>query len=244
MNPVKLAPVLVIVFASLADGQIANPAAPTRHPDATLATQPNFVNSAGMFGRGDRYGEVILVHRKGFKLNGEVWATAGLNDCPENAWRALDPNAIRANSGAMAVVLNGPRYFLPNSVSTSRHQRPQRKFGDLEMRRVASVEIDPRRGGAPYTERTVQRTTTFFFNRGEEIYQLTSPDGHIYVMQSMSQIVDPNLTLEQLPSLATRLKLPRGWKYEARKLDSELQLVANRQAVVLQDDLSNTYQRR
>ena len=71
-----------------------------------------------------------------------------------------------------------------------------------------------------------------------------SPAGDVYVMQSYSQIVNPNLVMSDLPDLAKQLKLPAGWSYKSRVLDQELALIANGIAYVLQDNLSNSYQRR
>ncbi len=196
------------------------------------------------FGRGDRYGEILLVRRKGLSVEAEVWGTQGLNDCPAASWEALDAEAIRAETRAFAVRMNGPRYWLPDATAGAPRSAKRRTFGDLDMRLLATVEINPRQGNEPYTERTVQRRTTFVFKRGEEIYELTSPNGVVYVMQSMSQIVDPSLTLAELPTLDSRLVLPDGWTYRARTLDADLVLIADGEAIVLQDDLSNTYLRR
>ena len=92
-------------------------------------------------------------------------------------------------------------------------------FGDLATLRLATVEIeDPSVGGAPYTKTTVLRTTTFTFAGGEQIFELRSPGGATYVMQSMSQIVDADLTLAELATLGVRLALPDGWSYAARTL--------------------------
>jgi hypothetical protein len=60
----------------------------------------------------------------------------------------------------------------------------------------------------------------------------------------MAQFVDESLTLDDLPTLGSRLELPEGWAYQARTLDADLVLIADGEATVIQDDLSNTYQRR
>jgi hypothetical protein len=117
-------------------------------------------------------------------------------------------------------------------------------FGDLETRFLATLRLDMAGGIAPYVERAVQRTTTFTFASGEEIYELTSPGGTVYVMQSLAQFVDESLTPDDLPTLSSRLELPEGWAYQARTLDADLVLIADGEATVIQDDLSNTYQRR
>ena len=195
-------------------------------------------------GRGDRYGEILLIRRKGMKFKADVWGTQGLNDCPSASWKALDENRIKAETGAFAVFLNGPRYWLPNVTWGSLPSSEIKTFGDLQMRQLATLKINPRRGKGPYKERAVKRQTTFVFNKGEQIYELISPNGAVYVMQSMSQAVDPILSFAQLPHLASRLSLPKGWVYRARTLNADLVLQVQNEAVVLQDDLLNTYQRR
>ncbi|MGF1580714.1 MAG: DUF1330 domain-containing protein [Gemmataceae bacterium] len=195
-------------------------------------------------GRGARYGEVVLLRWKGLMLEGEVWATAGLNNCPLKSWKALDPKAIRSTTGAFSVVMNGPRYFLANSATGSVASAKRKKFGELETRHVATIAINPLVNAVPFNEHRVRRNSRFVYNKGEEIYELKSPKGEIYTMISMSQIVDPKLQLTQLPTLGSRLKLPKGWSYQVRTLDADLVLTAKGKAVVLQDDLRNTYQRR
>ena len=121
---------------------------------------------------------------------------------------------------------------------------PERmRFGDLEMRFLATLELDMAGGIAPYVERAVLRTTTFTFASGEEIYELTSPGGTVYVMQSMSQMVDPDLTLADLPGLGSRLELPEGWSYKVNRRITDLVLVVEGEVAVLVDDLKNTYMR-
>ena len=211
-----------------------------------VRTQPTITPNETRGSRGYRYGEVLLVQRTGRQVEAEVWGTQRISECPADAWEALDAEAIRAETGSLAVVLNGPRYGLMNSgwIAESERSAERRRFGDLEMRFLATVEVNPRQGGKPYLERTVRRSSVFVFNRGEEIYELRSPEGAVYVMQSMSQIVDPNLTLDDLSNVGSRLTLPDGWTWQARTLDADLILTAEDRAIVLQDDLRNTYQRR
>ncbi len=196
------------------------------------------------FGRGDRYCEVLLVNRSGMALEAEVWGTQSISYCPAASWEALDPDTIQSDTGALAVVMNGPRVWLPSLGTGSQSFGERMVLGELEMRRLATLEIDPSQGSDPYTERTIRRETTYIFARGDEVYELTSPEGAVYAMQSMSQIIDPDLDLDQLPTLGARLALPNGWAYQARTLDADLVMVADGEATILQDDLGNTYQRR
>ena len=62
-------------------------------------------------------------------------------------------------------------------------------------------------------------------------------------MISMALYVDTTLSLADLPTLDERLALPDGWTYRSRVLEADSVLSADGEAVVLTDELSNTYQR-
>jgi hypothetical protein len=95
---------------------------------------------------------------------------------------------------------------------------------------------------APFTVNRVSRNTVFVFNAGQEIYELIDPERRRWVMQTWSQVADPNLKREDLPGLASRLDLPDGWTYQPRVLTSELRVDTRTQsAQVLQDNLTNSY---
>src|SRR4051812_1471456 len=63
-----------------------------------------------------RYGEVLLVRGRLNRIEATVYNTLGLNDCPDDLWRALDAEAIKKAYRARAAILNGPRYFLMDTV--------------------------------------------------------------------------------------------------------------------------------
>ena len=75
------------------------------------------------------------------------------------------------------------------------------------------------------------------------VYELTSPEGDVYRMQSYTQLVDPTLTIDDLETLGERLELPEGWRYQARVLGEDSQLVADGLAFVINDDFLNAYQK-
>ncbi len=116
----------------------------------------------------------------------------------------------------------------------------------MEMRSIARVDLGtgvPDR--SPYADTSVERSTEFVFAEGREVYELTAPDGSIYVMQSYSVEVDPMLALDVLPELGDRLEPPDGWTFQARVLDEELVVEdIDGIATVVQDELRNTYQLR
>ena len=193
--------------------------------------------------RGMRYCEILLGHLVDGEVQVEVWGTQGLNLCPAESWDALDPDAIKEEHEADFIKMNGPRYWMTDLVNGELPDAEHRTYGDLEMHLLASIVADASSLPSPYTENVVNRTTVYEFWSGFETYELISPDGAVYIMQAMSQIVDPELTIEDLPDLGTRLELPKGWTYQVHRRITDLELAIEGEAVVIQDELENTYQR-
>ena len=191
---------------------------------------------------GKRYGEVLLVTPGEAGPQATVYNSFPLNDCPAELWSALDAHAIAAEHGAAAALLNGPRYLLMNAIEKE-PQGPQIKktFGGIEMIQQATVLLSSM-NPAPFLANKVNRHTVFVFNAGQEIYELVDPQGQRWVMQTWSQVGDPNLSRRDLPGLADRLHLPAGWTYQSRVLTSDLRVdTRSRAAQVLPDNLTNSY---
>ncbi len=191
---------------------------------------------------GKRYGEVLLVEIGESGPQAGVYNTFGLNDCPAPLWSALDAQAIATENGAAAALLNGPRYWLMNTIEKApQGPRETKTFGGIEMIKQAQVALSSMNPG-PYTVNEVSRHAVFIFDTGEQVYELIDPDGRRWVMQTWSQVVDANLSRADLAGLADRLKLPPGWTYQARVLDTPLRVDTTTEvARVLQDDLTNSY---
>jgi hypothetical protein len=194
--------------------------------------------------RGKRYGEILMVKSGDEGLYAEVYNTFTLNDCPQELWDKLDVGAIAQDNGALAAVANGPRYWLVDRIEKVGAQTPDvRDFGGILMTRAATLQLgtagfDP----SPYNGRRVARTAMFGFDAGSMVYELTDPGGAVYVMQSWCTAVDTGLTELDLLTLAERLEPPEGWTYRARVLAERLQVMtATEDAVVLQDELRNSY---
>jgi hypothetical protein len=221
-------------------------------PDGTDAAAGDTTTSSvavAAMGSDDLFGVrycVVLTITVGGSTAAEVWASQGLNDCPQDQLESIDPAAVATELGVTAAVVNGPRYWVLDRIAANdiAGSLEVRRFGGIEMRSIALVDLGP---GVPeqrsYTETPVMRDTEFTFAEGREIHELTSPDGSVYVMQSFSNEVDPTLTADALGDLGDRLALPDGWAYDSRTLDETL-VVADIDgiATVVQDDLKNTYQ--
>lgn len=191
---------------------------------------------------GQRYGEVLLVVPGEAGPQANVYNSYPLNDCPAELWTALDPQALATEHGAAAALLNGPRYWLMNAIEKSR-QGPAiiKTFGGIDMILQATVLLSSM-NPAPYVPNQVNRHTVFVYNAGEEVYELQDPKGQRWIMQTWSQVADPELSRADLAKLGDRLKLPTGWSYHARVLPSELRVdTISSPAHVVQDDLTNSY---
>ena len=191
---------------------------------------------------GKRYGEVLLVTPGEAGLQAAVYNSFGLNDLPAELWSALDAKQIAAENGAATALLNGPRYWLMNELeNVTQAPRIVKNFGGIEMALQAQTLLSGM-NPAPYTANQVHRHTIFTFDVGEEVYELHDPALRRWIMQTWSQIVDPNLSRADLPRLGERLDLPEGWTYQTRTLTSPLRIdTTTHAAQVLQDDLTNSY---
>ncbi len=192
--------------------------------------------------RNFRYGEVLATFECGDELITEVYPTLSFNDCPEDEWYALNAEDLQNDLGAVAIVLNGPRHWMVNMTENNAVNFEKiATFGTLQMGLAARFKgLQP---DEKYIEGEVQRSTTFIFNAGNEVYKLINPNGDAYIMQSYSRIIEQDLTVEDLSSLGERLNLPDGWTYETENLSADLELMADGIAIVIQDDLENSYQK-
>ena len=229
-------------------GQVPREGTADGGADAEPDEAPNTPGSGLVDQYGQRYCEILTVTLSDQGAAAEVWGTQGLNDCPQEPFDALDPAGIASQLGANLAVLNGPRYWVLDRIVANElaGTLQERDFGGIEMRSIATVELGEGMGDrTPLTETSVARDTDFVFEEGREVFELTAPDGSVYVMQSYSIEVDPDLTAETLGSLGDRLELPEGWAFSSRVLREDLVVQdIDGIATVIQDRFRNSYQLR
>ena len=204
-----------------------------------------------------RYCEVLPVSKQGGKWSLQAWNTTGYNlrtangrdSCPEAKWNKLDFNAIAKEMNATCAVANGPRYWMMDAVKESggSASKQTKVFGGMTFALDATISPEPAGcdfGGDPYKVHAIKRTTVWHYDAGKPIYELVSDKGDVFVMQSYSRAIDPNLKMSDLAGLGSVLKLPAGWSYKTETLTKPLDLVAPGIAFVASDNLNNAYQRR
>lgn len=196
--------------------------------------------------RGVRYCEVLLGRLAAPLVHIEVYNTIGLNECPDADWQKLDAASLARENGAQTAILNGPRYWtLDGFVRGALVDGAVKTFGAIAMRQAGAIDltlVEAQGTAAPYTPRTIQRSTVVRFAAGRPVYELVDDQGRVFVMQSYSTQTTPQTT-ESLATLGARLKLPAGWMFRSRVIDQDLLVTAvNDRAQVLQDDVGNSYQ--
>lgn len=238
---------LSLALGLLAAGCSSSPAT-LSEGDASAKTDgaapPDASAEAGAAMRGTRYCEVLVGTLKDGNIHVAVYTTAGLSDCPEAEWAKLDEATLKAETMATLVKLNGPRYWMIDSLQNSMLLDPTvRSFGGLQMRQAGAIDIPlpEAQQQAPYTTRTITRDSKFTFAAGKTVFELVDGAGRVYTMQSYStqKVAQTEATLG---ALAGSLKLPAGWSFRTRTLDVDLVVQAvSKQATVVQDENDNTY---
>jgi hypothetical protein len=198
------------------------------------------------------HGEVVVFTRDsdGPGASSILYNTLGLPDTmTDEQFRALDPERLKTDYRADAIWLNGPRRALMDSATAEFLDEGRvSNVGGIPMRTVGRVHVPDLNlflsaQRPPYTELTVARTTDWVFKQGRDVHELVAPSGAVYVMQSMSRHIDPNLEIEQLPTLGQRLQLSQGWQYRVRTLEEDLVVPARGDAHIVFDEFENNYQR-
>lgn len=198
--------------------------------------------------RNVRYGEFLFVHKGPEGFYADVWNTMGFNDCPPAEFAAVDLDAETRRLGALVGFRNGPRFWTFDALGAGmRETAPVETFGSLQMFLAATLEFgDTPPAAMKYIDRYVNRDNYWEFAAHEPRFYLATPEGNRYIMQAYAHYVDATQSFATLPELGSKLELPEGWTFEV-DLDpaTVLRLGTGPEnvAVVLQDELGNTYQR-
>jgi hypothetical protein len=209
--------------------------------------------------RGKPHYEILFMNRdaKGPGGIGNYYNSIGnsfdvSNEAMDARFLALDAEKLKKEYGSDGVRFNGPRRFVANGISAIAFDGCKKKvIGSIPFFLYGTFEapsFDAFMTGEqpPYHVLVSKRTNTFYFNAGEQVYELVTPEGEVYTMFSLSLRVDPKNSIENLPTLAERLSLPKGWTYRVRKLDKDLALSstydANPPNTIVLDQFENNYE--
>lgn len=184
--------------------------------------------------RGLRYAELFAIGEELIL----VYNSMGLSEAPPELWDALDADAAAKQLGAAAVIKNGPHWWLADS-STLQYGIDRVSVGGIGFRTVARLPAFIARSGklAPpqYEAVETHKTGELRYLAGQPVYELVSPDGDVFVMQSS------NLEPDELASLDQRLNPSAGWQSRTRVADSDLTIVMSGSVMTVMDEFRNVY---
>ncbi len=182
----------------------------------------------------------------------QIYNSSGPGDrCPVNEMAAIDPKRLAAELGAEVVFMN------PTPQTARRHWVMDQlwlftvgetvDFHGVQATWAASMSPELLEGmrKGDFVPAEGHRENKFLYEKGRKVFLLHSPDGKTWVMLSYATEVDPNLSLEQLSTLASKLKLPDGFKFEIKTLTRNLAIDlrnANGLAHIIRDNLHDIYQ--
>jgi len=198
--------------------------------------------------RGKQYCEIFVAYRHFKKILVGIYNNLNRLPISQNEFHKFDPEVIKKEFNAAAVIKNGPRFWTLDGINGYETGQDQ-KFYNYEFDLVGRMEkskaelkrdMEDRK---LYTEQEIGRYTDWLYSKGKKVYELISGEGAIYTMQSASLEINSDQNIDELDTLSAKLKLPDGWTYRVKILDKDVCYEIRGKAYVIQDDFRNTYQR-
>jgi hypothetical protein len=200
-----------------------------------------------------RYEEIDLFARDPLKqvLYVSTYNTTGQNagedsrdSAPKAFAQSLDPKRVAKQYQALSAWVSPPRHWTLDWLSD--RVGAVRNFEGLDAAWMGNSLAPPaasgKSGSTAYRTTLVARSAVEGFKKGSRVYLLDDPKGRTWVMVAYTDKDSPGLTIDNLPSLGSDLKLPQGWKFRTETLDKDLILEpkAGLTAVIL-DDKEDVY---
>lgn len=167
-----------------------------------------------------------------------VYNSMGLSEAPAELWDALDAEAAAKQLGVDAVIKNGPHWWMSDTSTLEFGVEPVSVAG-IGFRTVARLPASVARSGklVPPLYQVVEthKTGELTYLAGKPVYELISPGGDAFVLQSTN--VEPS----ELPELADRLSPAEGWQFRTRSPEADLSVVMDGTVRTVMDDFRNVY---
>lgn len=181
-----------------------------------------------------RYVELFIVGPEWVDILNSI----GLSEGPSDLWDALDADVAAEQLGATKVIKNGPHYWMAD--------KTRLRFGVEEItiqgigfrwaaRVPAAVAAKGMEQTPSYYVAEANKAGIFRYLAGKPAYQLVSPDGDVFTMQS--SFTEPS----DLPRLGELLTPAPGWEYREQAPDEDLVLEPAGAIKVVVDDFKNLY---
>ncbi len=177
----------------------------------------------------------------------DFYNSTGAGNCTPEAFAALNEEQIKKETDSRAVFLNPSRHWMFDQFWVY-EAGDDRTFGAAKFTWMGVVPVEELEKGVTkghYVPGYIFRNNQYKWNKGSEIYLLDAPDGEVFVMQSFTNFVQKDVTIDNIRDLGSKLHMPPGWKFRSVVLDRDLvvnQERTNHLAHVFQDDLKDAYQ--
>lgn len=195
-------------LASLATALMLIGAHPTRAQQET--TLVDLEDTRNM-----RFCEVLVIDQ-GFV---DIYNTSGLNECPDEAWSALDPEATASEMGVDAIQKNGPHFWVMDAQTIGFGET--KSFNGIDARwaaRAPVASLGGSEGSTPYKPFKTCKTQKMIYDAGNKVWEMIDADGQAWILQAH----EAEFTLADLDDLGTRMTaLPEGWSWRTRTLEDQ-----------------------
>ncbi len=137
------------------------------------------------------------------------------------------------------VIKNGPHWWACDS-ATFQFGTEALEVGGIGFRWAANISVEIVSSGGlaankRYDPAESSKKGELRYTAGQPVYELVTPGGEVYLMQSTA------IEIEGFETLGERLTLPDGWSYRSRTLDDDLTYEMDGAVSVVMDDLGNVY---
>ena len=190
--------------------------------------------------------EIFAFMGKPPDVTAQVYNTTNASTCPPGKFIALNAKKLATQLGADQVYLNPRRHWTMDQLWVFKAGETV-DFDGVKATWMAGMSPADVKTGmqGPYTAMEIHRDSKYLFEKGKPVYLMRTADGKVYVMQSYVTVVDKALSIDDLSELAGKLKLPDGWKFETKTLDTDLTIdptKAGGVAHIIQDQMQDTYE--
>lgn len=167
-----------------------------------------------------------------------VYNSIGLSEGPPELWGALDAKAAAEQLQVGMVVKNGPHWWMADKLSL-RFSVEETMVGGIGFRTAARLPAALVQSGRieapPYTIFESNKDGVNVYLAGGLVYELVSPDGKAFVLQST------DIPPDELGTLGERLTPAEGWQFRTRTLDEDWEIAMASPVKVVADELKNVY---
>jgi hypothetical protein len=198
--------------------------------------------------RGYPFCEFEVVMGTPFNLTVQIYNTTGQERCSPAKFDPIDAKALARKLRVDAVVKNPTRYWVMDRLWCYNAGETY-DFDGIKATWMGMLKLKAdgvrRHGKEPfpaYKEGVITRHSKYEWLKGSQVYLLRSPDGHTWVMQAYTNLVDKSLTEAELPNLGKKLSLPPGWKFEVKTLEKDLTLIPPAKTGYLAHAVSDNFQ--